>query len=647
MKLEKGIFIILLLLTFVLTIGVVSGQDISNADCLDCHGDKDLSKTINDTTEISLYVDQHKFSISTHGEFSCVDCHVNIEDIPHDENLEHPDCNQCHDDVAEEYLKSYHGIGLAKGEEEAPYCWDCHTAHYIFPSDDSLSTVFILNQPKVCAKCHSDPDIIKKYNIPISRPCEVYKTSIHFKAALEKGCLHSAKCSDCHGAHNTQPSNHPESLTNKYNIPETCSACHDTIYQQYMESVHGQGLLAGASDSPVCTDCHSEHNIKEHTDPTSTVYSSVISQTLCADCHEAERIVSKYGLKEKVVSSYLNSYHGLAVRGRSVVSANCASCHGVHDIRPSSDPKSSVHPDNLTETCGECHAGVTDQVAKGPVHIFPSPESNKLIYYITSFYMMLIFGVIGAMLFHNGLDFRKKFMAKIRGEHEQHIDNLLGKTFVRLTVNERIQHFLLMTSFTLLVYTGFAMKYPEALWAAPLIRWEGAFAFRGWLHRIAATVMIGLSFYHVVYLITTPRGREQFKALLPKLKDLQDVIQMFRYYFGLSKSKPKFERYNYIEKAEYWALIWGTIVMTVTGFVLWFENLSLQFLPKWTTDVSLVIHLYEAILASLAILVWHFYFQFFDPHVYPMNTTCITGKIAEEDMIEEHPIEYERLTKEG
>jgi len=154
------------------------------------------------------------------------------------------------------------------------------------------------------------------------------------------------------------------------------------------------------------------------------------------------------------------------------------------------------------------------------VHIFASPQSDKIIYYVTMFYLSLIFAVIGGMVFHNGLDFRKKFVAKLRGNQEPHFDKLVGREFERLTVNERIQHFLLMGSFTLLVYTGFAMKYPEAWWAAPLIRWEGAFAFRGWLHRIAAAVMIGLSLYHLIYLITCKRGQGQVKALLPKFKDL-------------------------------------------------------------------------------------------------------------------------------
>ena len=460
-KFKSLVTIYMFFLFLFTTLNLVSAQDISNEDCLECHGDKDLTKTINDSVEVSLFIDQEKFSNSIHGEFGCIDCHTNIEEIPHDEEIKHPDCNQCHDDVAEEYLNSYHGMGLKKGDKDAPYCRDCHSSHYVYSSDDTLSTTNALNLPLTCARCHSNPRIVKKYHIPIPNPVEAYSKSIHFKAIKEHRPNETpATCSDCHGAHTLQPAANPLSKINRLNIPKTCSQCPQQIYQDSTESVHGQVLINGVTDVPVCTDCHSEHNIKDHTDPTSTVYSTVISKTLCASCHEAERIISKYGLKEKVVSSYRDSYHGLAVRGRSIVSANCASCHGVHNIRPSSDPKSSINPNNLETTCGKCHVGVSAQVAKGPVHVFPSLESDKIIYYVTSFYLMMIIAVIGGMLFHNGLDFKKKFVAKIKGKIEPATNYLTVNQFERLTVNERIQHFLLMGSFTLLVYTGFAMKFP-------------------------------------------------------------------------------------------------------------------------------------------------------------------------------------------
>lgn len=623
---------------------VVYGQ-VSTTDCLECHGDSELTKVINDSVEVSLFVDLEKFGNSIHGGFECVDCHVNIEEIPHDENLEHPDCNTCHEDVAEEYAQSMHGVSLTRGDKDAPYCWDCHSSHYVYSGQDSLSLTSKLNQPVTCARCHSDPSFVKKHHIPIANPSELYEISVHFLIIKEMGSDASASCSDCHGAHEVYARSHPKSKINKANIPTTCSGCHGKIYQEYIESIHGVGLMAGRTDNPVCTDCHSEHAIKPPSDPTSTVFSSVVSQHLCADCHEATRIVDRYGLLDNVVESYQNSYHGLAVRAGSVVSANCASCHGVHNIRPSSDPQSTIHKDNLAETCASCHPGASAQVTKGSVHVYPSPQSDAIIYYVTIFYFTLIFGVIGGMVLHNGLDFRKKFVAKLKRETEPHFESMIGREIVRLNLNERIQHYLLMVSFILLVYTGFVLKYPEAWWASPLVGWEGAFEVRALLHRIAAVIMVGLSIFHVIYLIATKRGKEQIKALLPKFKDLLDVVHMLKYYIGIEKEKPKFDRFNYIEKAEYWALIWGTVVMSVTGFILWFENISLRFLPKWITDVSTVIHLYEAILATLAILVWHFYFQFLDPHVYPMNTTCITGKMKEEDYKEEHPLDYDRITR--
>ena len=637
--------------TFVLvvfSIGVIYGQ-VATSDCMECHGEKDLTKVVNDTVEVSLFVDLEKFGNSAHGGFECVDCHVTIEDIPHDEKLDLPDCNQCHDDVAEEYSKSLHGMSLAKGNKDAPYCWDCHSSHYVYSGQDSLSMTSKLNQPLTCARCHSDPGFIKRQRVKIANPSELYETSVHYRLIKQHGATESASCSDCHGAHDLYAKNHPKSKISKFNSPATCSGCHEEIYQEYIESVHGEGLLAGRIDNPVCTDCHSEHAIKTSKDRTSTVYATVVSQELCADCHQAARIVNRYGLLDNVVKSYNNSYHGLAVRAGSVVSANCASCHGVHNIRPSSDPKSTVHEENLPATCGSCHPGASALVTRGSVHVYPSPQSDKIIYYVTVFYCMMILGVIGGMVLHNGLDFRKKLVAKLKGVHEPPVefDNLLGEEIVRLTVNERIQHFLLMASFTILVYTGFVLKYPEAWWASPLVGWQGAFEVRAWLHRIAALVMIGLAVFHIIYLATTERGKRQFRALIPKLKDLQDVIQMFKYYLGIAIEKPKFDRYNYIEKAEYWALIWGTAVMTITGFILWFENISLRFFPKWITDVSTTIHFYEAILATLAIIVWHFYFQFFDPHVYPMNTTCVTGKMKEENYQEEHPLDYERLVTEA
>lgn len=155
-------------------------QSISSDECLKCHSDPDLTKTVDDTVEVSLFIDNEKFSNSVHGGFECVDLHLDIPEIPHEENLKHPNCNQCHDDVAEEYLKSFHGQGLLEGDADAPYCWDCHSSHYVYSKDDTLSTIHLTKETETCARCHADPRIVKKYHISIAQPCEAYKTNDSF-----------------------------------------------------------------------------------------------------------------------------------------------------------------------------------------------------------------------------------------------------------------------------------------------------------------------------------------------------------------------------------------------------------------------------------------------------------------------------------
>jgi cytochrome b subunit of formate dehydrogenase len=131
--------------------------------------------------------------------------------------------------------------------------------------------------------------------------------------------------------------------------------------------------------------------------------------------------------------------------------------------------------------------------------------------------------------------------------------------------------------------------------------------------------------------------------MLPRVQDVRDFITNARYLTGLRPTPPKFDRFGYIEKAEYWALIWGTVVMTVTGFMLWFENQSLQIFDKWVLDLATIVHFYEAWLAFLAIVVWHFYFVIFNPEIYPMNWTWLTGRMSEKVMEHEHPRELERI----
>lgn len=216
-----------------------------------------------------------------------------------------------------------------------------------------------------------------------------------------------------------------------------------------------------------------------------------------------------------------------------------------------------------------------------------------------------------------------------------------GRYHLRFTLNERLQHLVLMMALFTLIATGMPVRFHEVPTAELVVQWMGGNPMRATLHRAAAVLLLALSLYHLLYVLVARRGREQFRALMLSRKDFRDFWQMLHYYVGLAREKPAFGRFNYIEKFEYWAVFWGTAIMGITGLMLWFPAITMLFLPKWAIDVARVIHSYEALLAFLSILLWHFYNVHFNPAVFPMSATWIDGLISEERMREEHRLEYE------
>jgi len=225
----------------------------------------------------------------------------------------------------------------------------------------------------------------------------------------------------------------------------------------------------------------------------------------------------------------------------------------------------------------------------------------------------------------------------------------MTRRYLRMTLNERAQHINLAINFTLLVITGFALKYPEAFWVSPITDLQGGMTIRGFLHRLCGIAVVTLSGYHILYLLFTERGRGILMDMIPKPKDAKDLWETLKnnLYINRPAKEIKMGRFNFREKFEYLGLIWGTIVMTVTGFILWWELGWLKYFPRWTFDVARAIHFYEAILATLTIIVWHFYSVVFNPDVYPMNWSWVTGNMTEHEMKEEHGLELERLKAEA
>jgi cytochrome b subunit of formate dehydrogenase len=590
--------------------GLVAVSPAMGQECLDCHD------------EASAVAD------SAHGFLDCVDCHP-AQAAPHDEGLSPeqaaapPECESCHDDAVADFKESVHGRAiLDSGESWLAGCVSCHgPAHDLKVSSAADSPVSPTSLPETCGSCHADPDKAELYRLRAIQPMEAYLSSVHAQAVAEG--LEGASCGACHGNHLILPASDTRSSVNRTNVPDTCGHCHGDITATWKASIHGQAAALGIRESPVCTDCHGEHRILSPTRKDSPVFASNIPRMTCGRCHGDLRLAEKFGLSTESVPAYEDSYHGLVSRAGGVGMAQCASCHGVHDILPSSDPASHVNRANLSETCGQCHPGAGQTFSIGPVHVLPTEREHRAVFLIRQVYLWLIFLTIGGMLLHNGLDFLRKLRSRPVA-----VPGALADAPERMSRAFRLQHGLLAVSFIVLSYTGFALKFPESWWAAPLLQWEDTFGFRGILHRAAALVMIGSFVMHAVHVIRNRAARACIRDMMPNAGDWKELIHRFSYLLGMRPDPPRSEWLGYGEKAEYLAVVWGTVVMSLTGIALWLETFVLRWLPNWVPDVATVVHYYEAILAGLAILVWHFYAVIFDPVVYPMDTAWLTGRSA-------------------
>ena len=387
-------------------------------DCQDCHGDKTIEMALPDGKVRSLFVDGKTYRESIHGKAACTACHTDAK-APH-RKLSPVSCGGCHPDAAKSYAQSTHGIVRAKGNQDVPGCEDCHGKHDIRKAQDPKARTFRLNIVGVCLECHEDRVIEEKYALPDQKVMAAYRESVHGMASKKSGLLGSAVCPDCHGNHMILPGDQPRSATHRQNIPTLCGKCHSGILEEYDLSVHGKGMRAGIAESPVCTDCHGEHTILKITDPQSKVFVKNVPRT-CSGCHDEEAISSRYALPKKRFSTYMDSFHGVALKYGMTTAAECASCHGFHGILPSSDPASSVNKANLPKTCGKCHPNAGVNFAKGDVHVEVTPQKAMGVFAVRVFYTIFIGALVTLFVLHVGMDLlgrRRRARAKAEGTKE-------------------------------------------------------------------------------------------------------------------------------------------------------------------------------------------------------------------------------------
>jgi formate dehydrogenase subunit gamma len=222
-----------------------------------------------------------------------------------------------------------------------------------------------------------------------------------------------------------------------------------------------------------------------------------------------------------------------------------------------------------------------------------------------------------------------------------------SRKVIRLSLLFRMQHLALTLLLTVLAITGFALMYHENSLSQWIIRFEGGIVGRGIVHRIAAVLLMANVIYHAFYMLFSREGKPELRQFFIGRQDIDDFFQSLRYNLGTTKEYPRFGKYGYKEKFQYWGAAVGILLVSLTGIMLWGEEYSMIFFPKVVLDLAVIIHGYQGLLAFAILFLWHLYNVHLHPSVFPMDPSWITGKVSAEWMRAEHPLEYEKLKEEG
>ncbi|RMH12582.1 MAG: hypothetical protein D6695_06265 [Planctomycetota bacterium] len=598
-------------------------------------------------TRPGLLVSRDDLLGSPHADVNCVDCHVDAARLPHSARLNMSSCAaECHTRQWDEYHAGEHFRALQQGSEVAPTCVSCHGGHDMLHVSERRAPQHRLNRLFLCGDCHE-----KLVNGQGNQtPVQSYLASTHARGVTDAGLLFAATCSDCHGAHGVFAAEDERSPMHRTRIPDSCGMCHEGVNEVYATSIHGQLLAQGDLRGPVCTDCHSAHGISDAT--TSAFLLDVINE--CGRCHEYEG--PDRGKSASFYETYRASYHGQVTELGSLRAARCSDCHGFHDVLPASDPGSRVHPDNIIATCAQsgCHPSANANFVKFDPHAdYRDGERYPILHAVWIYFIIVMSAALGFFGLHSILWFARASWERLRGRGPK--KHPPGPTSIRrFTTMNRINHVLVMITFFGLTATGIPLIFSEQKWAGILANLFGGVVAAGVWHRIFATMLIINFIIHFVHLgISFARRTGSAwewlfgpNSMMPKWRDVTDAAAMIRWFVRGGKT-PRFDRWAYWEKFDYWAEIFGSIIIGGSGLLLWFPEIASLFLPGWIFNVAMVVHGYEALLAIGFIFTIHFFNAHLRPGKFPVDRVIFTGALSEEELKEERPDEYERLVATG
>ena len=215
---------------------------------------------------------------------------------------------------------------------------------------------------------------------------------------------------------------------------------------------------------------------------------------------------------------------------------------------------------------------------------------------------------------------------------------------IRFSVADRIAHVILFITLIMLMISGLSLSFYNSGFGRFIIGLEGGYEKRGYLHIIFAVLLIILSVYHIFYIIFSDKGQQEISNFKYRKQDFKNYVMSFKYNFGLSKEKPKFGKYNMSQKFQYWGVIFGSLLMILTGIVLLLKVKGVgMIVPKWLWDITNIVHSSEGLLIFLILFVWHIYDVHLSPGVFPMSKVWLNGKMSKEDLKKDHILEYEKL----
>jgi len=611
--------------------GAVRAQ--SPVACERCHGSREFLNLAAGGASViaeSLVVTRGALDRDRHLGVACGQCHTEVTGFPHDARRARiVNCARCH--VAQDTLwrTSVHGPRGLTGPRAT--CQSCHGSHRPPIAGFMRTAEGRAAMRAACTRCHAAAVASEMRDIHVD----------------------SVACTRCHGEHDIRPVPDPETHNIDVRLARSCSQCHPTVAATYWKDIHGTTatLQSRAGQPPTqaaatCVSCHGVHGIRRAAD--SGFRRDVVDN--CSTCHP------RFG------GTFRDSYHGQATTVGSKASAKCEDCHTPHDIRRTSDPRSSVSAANRLTTCRKCHTEASGKFAGYLPHANPKDRvSNPLLFWVWAFMNSVLFGTMLVWGAHAAIWFWRNWQERRKRQAEAHahgvrvpMDSALrgGPPYVwRFNVVFRVIHALIVLTFFILVTTGLPLRFSCAAWAPGLMATLGGAERAGLLHRSAGLVMFGYFVLYVVYmtgrLIKAPRKVDLLhgpNSILPHLQDLYDIKAMMLYFFRKGPH-PRFGRFSYMEKFDYFAEAWGVFAIGFSGLMLWFPEFFGQIFPGIVFNVAIIIHSWEAMIATAFIFTIHFFNVHLRPEKWPFDGVMFTGRASLEYMIEEHPLMAEPIAE--